>query len=157
MKRPFVHYDPASGAIHQLSSRAFDVPGWGAAYVLDAPDTIDGARHKVDLQSVVHGFLTPFGVCRLVEMSSAERPAPILFTTIEGLKQTRNARLADADAMMLPHRPVDPALRAAWVGYMQALRDLGAHKTVESFVVAWPVRPDDIDDIAHIRARVLVN
>lgn len=151
---PFAHYDPATGFITQLSSGPFAVDGSAVAEIGASGADFCAASadaYKVNLASVMEGEFG-WNVCALVERAEHEKPAPPPFASLDGMRAMRNQMLSAHDAMMYPHRPMTDAQRARWAAYMQALRDLGRHTTPHDFAAAWPLRPDGVDDIAHIRA-----
>lgn len=56
------------------------------------------------------------------------------------LRAERNRLLAASDWTVLPDAPLSDAVRAAWLAYRQALRDIP--ETIEDpFNVAWPTTP----------------
>ncbi len=146
----FAHYDPDTGYIRQVSSNPFKVRGLKVAEYLGefVPDT-----YKVDLKSVRHDEGLGWNVCDLVELDEQEKPKPPSPTLIN-LRAMRDAALAQSDVWAVSDRPMSEGVREAWRAYRQALRDLGAQKTVKDFASAWPLRPDGSDDIPDIRAAI---
>ena len=149
----FVHFEPATGRIRQVSTGAFRIEGLAAAHPLETDTAaIDGNLVKVDVASLGEIPLIGVPTCRLIETAEHERIVLPPYATLEGVKAHRDRALGETDAFMAADRPMAEAERAQWRHYRQTLRDLGQHQSAEDFVAAWPMRPDGKDDIATVRA-----
>lgn len=67
-------------------------------------------------------------------------PAPVAPTAQEIAIEQRNFMLAMSDWSQLPDVPMDEEVRAAWVSYRQALRDITTQPGFPD-AITWPVKP----------------
>jgi Phage tail assembly chaperone protein len=89
----------------------------------------------------------------LVERSEEE----IAESNRPSMQQVANAiagELAASDSFMVPDRPLTNAVRASWVAYRQALRDLSKLPTPAAMILAWPPHPDGTDVASELRKRI---
>jgi hypothetical protein len=145
-------YDITTGRIVQFDNSNVPPPKSVGTDVL----TIDGElseygfdTHTVDLKSKT-----------LVVMSLTDQAAAKLPNEFD-VKQAIWSDLSNTDSYMLPDRDdITPLLRAAWVTYRKALRNLskypagGTPPTPSAMVAAWPVRPNGVDAISELRKRI---
>lgn len=136
-----LHYDPATGELLG-ASEAQESPLEPGVYLIPAHAT-DQAPPEAGPDQIVR-FV---GGTWVVEARPSPPPPPPEPTPEEldaaawaRLRAERDRRRAASDWTQLPDVPMDPALRAAWTEYRQALRDLPAN-TVDPFNPKWPVPP----------------
>ncbi|MBS7698780.1 MULTISPECIES: phage tail assembly chaperone [unclassified Chelatococcus] len=140
MKR-FVHYDPTSLRIIQdnVGLDLVERPGLAIAELPgNTPLGITDDTHRIDPETLT------------------VLPRPGAFSwgqalTVEAVRILRNGELIVTDAFMVPDRPISSELREAWATYRQALRDLPDAGDAAAMVAAWPIRPDGIDAVIHLR------
>lgn len=80
------------------------------------------------------GLLGQFSVSRQV-VSEEEDPRWI------GLRNMRNARLAECDWAVLPDSPLTTTKKQKFLQYRQALRDLPAKEGLDPENPSWPKKP----------------
>lgn len=108
--------------------------------------SIDPSTMKVDLATL-----------KVVNKTAAE----IALAALPTLAEVQNAivlHLHATDAFMMPDRPLSDQVRDAWKVYRQTLRDLSKGSpapSVADMIAAFPKRPDGLDTIGHLRARLL--
>jgi hypothetical protein len=138
----FAHFNLSDGRIVQVNAgTVFDRRGYGVL-LLDQDSNIKAG--VVDLSSLLptsDGLFTGSVI------------AEIELATIAVVKQLRDSELAGTDwYVSLPaDRPGAEDMRARWTPYRQALRDLGQFAIVNDMLAAWPLRPDGLDAVAHLR------
>jgi hypothetical protein len=71
----------------------------------------------------------------------ADDIAASLAPTADDLRRRIAGELAATDQFMMPDRPLTGEMRAAWVTYRQALRDLSKLPTPAAQLAAWPASP----------------
>lgn len=71
----------------------------------------------------------------------ADDIAASLAPTADDLRSRIAGELAATDQFMMPDRPMTEQMRAAWVAYRQALRDLSKLPTPAEQLAAWPESP----------------
>jgi len=125
-----IHYHKTTGQISQWGdgdSETSHFPDHEIAR-LQSDATIDPALHKVDLEYLC-----------VIDKTLAEK----LATLLPVVNATIRCELAATDAFMALDRPVSDTLRAAWITYRQALRDLSKnYADAASMIRNWPSRPD---------------
>jgi hypothetical protein len=99
---------------------------------------------------LTHGFFDPVShdlAPHVVSQTSLDQ------LTVDLVRQYRDAELMLTDSFVTQpdDRPGASATRDLWLPYRQALRDLGAHSNTADMLAAWPIRPDGIDPISHLR------
>lgn len=85
---------------------------------------------------------------QLIEKTAAEQEL-VNQPTLVDVQSTIFKQLSDTDSFMLPDRPLSIEIRAAWVTYRQALRDLSKLDGPAAMVQAWPTRPDNVDPLLY--------
>jgi hypothetical protein len=149
--KQFVHFRLDTGKIVQLNrGSSVDEHAHDGVYI--GHHRCDEVTHpdqwRVDLASLQMAGDHNFYVGTFV------RNEPTV--TVEDVKSARMLELdATDDYINWPHdRPGAEEMRARWTPYRQSLRDLGRFTTVNEMLAAWPLRPDDLDAVAHLRERM---
>jgi hypothetical protein len=89
----------------------------------------------------------------IVDKSPVERAQSLLPKAFE-VRVAISQEMAATDGFVAADRPLSQDLRAAWVIYRQALRDLSKLDGPVAMVKAWPERPSGPDPISSLRARI---
>jgi Phage tail assembly chaperone protein len=91
----------------------------------------------------------------IIEKTAAEKMAALLPTATE-VSRAVIVELQATDAYMVPDRPLGDAVRAQWVVYRKALRDLSkGNPSIATMINTFPKRPGGTDAAADLRARLL--
>lgn len=144
----FVHFDPGTGAIKQISEGHIpfqrDKHGVALTHFASTSEALVAIRDRglrVDTNSLQAGELG-WDYCQFIETSAA----PL---SVKEIKHARNMELIATDQYAVADRPD----RSAWMPYRQSLRDLGKYETAAEMINAWPIRPDGYDAIAAMRLK----
>lgn len=140
-KRFFVHYDQTTGELRgsvdsNTAPRAF--PGCAVLEVDESHLGRDHRDYRVENGVLVHKARPQRVAHRLPQASD--------------LKTAIKRELAETDFTQLPDAPFDAAAKQAWRAYRAALRALTGAPL--DMIAAWPQRPDGLDAIGHLRAKI---
>jgi hypothetical protein len=137
-----IHYSVATGNIVAWGDGEGCEPYLpGHAVIHIAKREIDPKRHKVDHAS------------RRVILKTRDDAIASLRVEVE---QAIERELGFTDHFVDPpsDRPRKGAFAFDWKPYRQTLRDLSKLPGPADMVRAWPMRPNDVDAIPHLRARI---
>jgi hypothetical protein len=141
-----VHYSPETGLIHSWDNAHGGDPLFGSKIVVfEIPEgheiKIDPTAQRIDLATLEIEDMADH------EIAAARAPQ------VWEITQAIMFELAATDAMMAPDRKVDN--RDLWIAYRQELRDVSKNNASASdMVIHFPLRPDGVDIVAALRARI---
>jgi hypothetical protein len=144
----YLHYDLATGKIvGTASSNAPPQKIAGCDFIAleDGAPRVTGHTHAIDLTTKLPVALTA------AQLAAANVP------TLAEVKAAIVSELSASDKTQLADYPLDPSTRQAWASYRQALRDLSkiSPLTAAAMLMAWPHRPDGINPVASLQARIV--
>lgn len=140
----YVHYHKTTGAIASWGSAPTEESHFAdhAIAILPVDTLVDPAQQRIDPA-------TETLISKTDEEIRRERQ-PKDFEVENAIA----AELAATDQYAMPDRPMTDERREAWRAYRQILRDLSKGLSHADQVRYWPLRPDGLDAIASLRARL---
>lgn len=142
----YIHYDPRDGEIVGWQTGGGEpVPISEDYRLLYAENLPDPKRQKIDVATLV-----------MVDKTADEIVAALAPTEHE-IRSAVFRTLQATDFLMLPDQDyLTPQKLAAWIAYRKTLRDLSKHDpplTPAGVLKAWPLDPNGVDAVAHLRDR----
>jgi Phage tail assembly chaperone protein len=144
-----VFYDPATGDIFGYEHSNTPTTYAGQDYIDFAqPVEWDPRKYKVDLET---GTIVEIDPAEMAERTAKQFDADLARDTEQMIRRELDATLETQFA----DYPASDEQRAQWLDYRRALRKLSELKSDPvAMVRAFPVRPDQQDPIAYLRASV---